>query len=217
MGNSSAKVTNKQKVSLQLRNFGIRSLPTKPSQWNQRVNHQTWQEFTEICRNSLPDDTRLRQAEYKKYQCWFWLGLLGFLGGFGAACGMGIPGGINGNTALWVFAIILGVFGVIGGMVLFIYSSNRYQEINKSFIRDTRNNISANLVPLNNKYRNQIAFNASHGGNFFKDKGDAETTIHVKIEVEIFVESVQYIPDQRMSKIDNYMFRKCSCFSDFVL
>lgn len=96
MGNSGSKPKNKLKVSLQLRNFGIRALPTKPAQWSQRVPPQVWTEFRNICRDAIPNDAAERQAEYKKYQCYFWLGMLAFFGGVGAACGMGIPGGLTG-------------------------------------------------------------------------------------------------------------------------
>lgn len=101
-------------------------------------------------------------------------------------------------------AIILGLAGFVGGLVLFIYSAQKYESINKGFISDTRNTLSTNLVPFNSRYQNQILFTVNHRGNMFKDKGEADSTIHVNIEIELFVETVQYVPNQRMCHLPYY-------------
>lgn len=107
MGNSSSKKNaNKQIVSLQMRHFNIETLPIKPDEWSDRIPFQVWNELEQICRDAIPKDGAVRQAEYKKYKCYFWLGMLALLVGIGAANGMGIPGGIAGvfhNMCIYIY------------------------------------------------------------------------------------------------------------------
>lgn len=203
MGNGgSTKQVNKQKVSLSVRNFAIQSLPNKPSVWNARIDAAMWQEFIATCRDAatLPDAEE-RKAEYKKYQCHFWLGMFLVFAGMGLGCGLGIPGGINDNTVMWVFAILLGGGSVVGGLILFVRGFTKFGEIAKQYISDVRFNLSAKLVALNSKYNGIITFNTKGtGNNIFKDKENADTTINIRIEIILHVDHVHYIPDQqRMS------------------
>merc|ERR1712154_281446 len=199
MGNSSTKSSNKIKCHLSIRNFAIRQLPQKPSQWIQRIDERVWNEFITCCRNAgTLSDAAERKAEYKKWQCNFWIGMAMLMLGIIAAIALGVPGGVTGNTAMWVFAIILGVSGFVGGLILFFLSANKYGEIAKTFISDVKSNLSVNLMPLNNKYNAMIRFNVGGtGNNIFKDKENADTTINISISIELLAQTVQYIPDQQ--------------------
>eukprot|EP00483_Globobulimina_turgida_P009822 UN09841 len=113
--------------------------------------------------------------------------------------GLGLGGGLSGNAVMWVFAIILGIFGVIGGMILFIVSATKYGEINKEYISDVKSSVASQLSRLNAKYANIIRFSVlGTGNNIFKTKENADTAININIEIEIFTQGVQYIPDQNV-------------------
>eukprot|EP01084_Bolivina_argentea_P222749 376983_1 len=199
MGNSTSnKPVNSLNVSLSVRNFGIHGIPQKPAQWAQRIDERTLNEFINICHASVAlPDAQQRKTEYQMWQCRFWGGMALLLVGIGFGTGFGVGGGVNNNTVMWVFGIILGVGGFCGGIALFMISVTRYGEINKQFIADVKANLSARLADLNNKYNGIMRFSVrGTGKNIFKKEDEADTTINISIQIEILVQSVQYIPDQ---------------------
>eukprot|EP01084_Bolivina_argentea_P233850 393769_1 len=198
MGNSKSGPKNKLKVVFGIRNFAIHGLPQKPNEWSQRIDERMWNEFVTCVRMGATLDTAEdSKIEYKKWYCNFWIGLALFMIGIMCAIGMGLGGGLSGNIPLWVFAIIIGIFGVFGGMILFIISANKYGEINKQYISDVKSNVNSQLMQLNNKYINIIQFTVlGTANNIFKSKEDADTTININIQIQIFTQSVQYIPNQ---------------------
>eukprot|EP01084_Bolivina_argentea_P233849 393767_1 len=185
MGNSKSGPKNKLKVVFGIRNFAIHGLPQKPNEWSQRIDERMWNEFVTCVRMGATLDTAEdSKIEYKKWYCNFWIGLALFMIGIMCAIGMGLGGGLSGNIPLWVFAIIIGIFGVFGGMILFIISANKYGEINKQYISDVKSNVNSQLMQLNNKYINIIQFTVLGIAN------------NIYIQIQIFTQSVQYIPNQ---------------------
>ena len=189
MGNGKSRDETKFQTHVSLLRFGIRSSPqyhTLDDYWKQRIDYTMWQEFEAICNAMLPDDTDDRHNEYKKWECYSSIAILSIFLGVVAGLTMGISGGVTDNTALWVFGIILAGIGIIGGAVLALISDQTKTNIKSRFNRDSRENLINCLQVLNHKYRNVISFLVIGSGSF------------ISIQVQVFVQHVTYIPDQRM-------------------
>ena len=198
MDNKTTKVTNKAKVSFTIANFGIQSLPNIPEQWSERIQLKAWNELTSCCRDALPGDTVDRQEEYQQHQRHSDPGSLALCVGICVSFFLGLIGGMGKDPLLSVLAIAIGGFFIVCGAVCWMCTLQS-NAVYRSFITDTKNDLSTSLVTLNEKYQNIMSFKiASVSTNV---RRQAKSNACIVIDVELFVQKIEYRPDpphQRM-------------------
>ena len=191
MGNSAptSNTGNKGIFWFQIRDFGIRSLPNKPKDWDNKMDDKVWEELLDICRDSLPKDTTDRKKIWNK---WSRCSILAFVLSvifIALACYMGVVGARQNKPIIWIFGIILGILAVSGAVFNFFYLRNKARDITQRFTKDTRSNLSTSIVTLSNKYSGSIYFYVPPSERHTTDDAD------IRIEIEVFAQYVEYKPN----------------------
>ena len=139
--------------------------PHKPKNLQDRIANDMFDEFTNICRQSLiTDDTEKYKQSLQGYLCQIWreIGLMLFGVGFGAG-GVFLIDSMSRNSKLWLLAIaipmiIIGIILFGSGVRLMVKMGQAQKETTNGYISAIRNNLDQSLTKLNEKYNNKIHF-----------------------------------------------------------
>lgn len=197
MGNSNTAAVNQLTVTLSFEQFGIESLPAKPSIWAQRIDDKTWTELRQCCKNAADvphlaqrraDFDKLKKRQIRAH----WTVFLCFV----CCLVMGLSGTIGEIAGLAITSIVLAALVILPGLYVWFTSWLKKMDVLSVFIAEVRNNLKREIAALNEKYRSKMRLSIIPGGVDYislTNKNDDDRIITIDISVQLQVDSVEYI------------------------
>jgi len=167
-----------------------------PPTFVNRVDPQTWSEFTKLCRDaaSLPDASE-RKSQADEADCRQTLSFVGaIIGVLYASIGGGVGGSRGAANGFWISAIVLGILAAGAGVMGAWYFESKKGRLQSTFVREVLSRLAEHLIALNQNYANMIHFELrTRTVPSRQPKG----VVPIRIEIQLLAASVPYIAMSR--------------------
>ena len=220
MGNRNSKDPNKARVVLELSDYTISSLPSRPSKLNGRYDHEVWHEFISVCEEATKlDDIEERKEKDKRATCCQSSGFVFLM--VGIILG-GLMGGLGGGfdiTGLWIAGVVIGGLGFFGGLIWAQGSIMYIQSLKEQYAKAVKNKLDNLLIPINGKYGGKIQYSTRIKWN---NHAQNALTERINIDIVINVDFVKYLKEMPKPQIQSvqtpqgtftilYIYHVCTC------